>query len=105
MGRKHTSAENLHRVLQQAYRQKTAEGDPADAQALMRRIHHLAAAEPASSPVALLDRLFWQLVPAAGALIAILAMVAVNLDFLPDAAWSMLSYENEAAAMVQILLL
>ena len=32
-------------------------------------------------------------------------MVAVNLDFAPDAAWSMLSYENEAADMVQNLLL
>lgn len=106
MGRKDMSAVNLHKVLKQAYRQKAAEGAPAvDAQALMRRIRHLAASEPAASPAALLDRLFWRLVPAAGALIAILAMVAVNLDFFPDAAWSMLSYENEAAAMVQILLL
>ena len=31
-----------------------------------------------------LDRIFWRLVPVAGALIVILALVAVNLDFLPD---------------------
>ena len=106
MGRKHTSADKLQQILKQAYRQRAAEADPAaDPQALMRRIRHLAASDAAASPGVLLDRLFWRLVPAAGALIALLTLVAVNLDFAPDAAWSMLSYENEAADMVQIVLL
>ncbi len=106
MGPKPTSEAKLHQVLKQAYRQRTAAPAPAaaESQALMRRVRHLAASE-AASPVVFLDRLFWRLAPVAGALIAVLAVVAVNLDFAPDAAWSMLSYENEAADMVQILLL
>ena len=105
MGPKPTSEVKLRQVLKQAYRQRAAEPAPAaDPQALMRRVRHLAASE-AASPGVFLDRLFWRLAPVAGALIAVLAVVAVNLDFAPDAAWSMLSYENEAADMVQTLLL
>ncbi len=106
MGRKHASAEKLRKILKGTYRQRALGADPeVDPHRLMRRIRHLAASETAASPGVYLDRLFWRLVPTAGALIAILAMVAVNLDFAPDAAWSMLSYENEAADMVQNLLL
>ncbi len=104
MGRKPTAEEKLHKVLRQAYRQRATAAEPeADPQALMRRVRHLAASEGAT-PGVFLDRLFWRLAPVAGALIAVLALVAVNLDFAPDAAWSMLSYENEAADMVQMLL-
>ena len=104
MGLKPSPEEKLHKVLKQAYRQRAAEPAPAaDHRALMRRVRHLAASE-AASPGVFLDRLFWRLVPVAGALIAVLAVVAVNLDYAPDAAWSMLSYEIEAADMVQMLL-
>ncbi len=103
--RKPSSADNLQKMLQAAYRHRADASDGAvDSQALMRRIRHLAAAEDAPSPGEVLDRLFWRLVPATGALIAILALVAVNLDYLPDATWSMLSYETEATEIAQLLL-
>jgi hypothetical protein len=105
MEAKGASEDRLQQLLKQAYEAGEAEPTPAVASAaLMRRIRRLAASKGSHSPLVALDRIFWRLVPAAGALIVILALVAVNLDFLPDAAvWSLLSYESEAAAMVQIL--
>lgn len=107
MGRKHASEDRLKQILKQAYRAGEMDAvHGVDTQTLMGRIRHLAASREETSPGLALDRLFWRLAPAAGALIAILAMVAINLDFIPDAeVWSMLHYENEAAAMMQILLL
>jgi hypothetical protein len=102
----HPSADNLQKILKQAYRQKAdAAHPPVDSHALMRRIRQLGDTETAASPGAFLDRFFWRLIPAAGALIVVLALVAANLDFAPDLAWSLFSYENEAVDMVQNLLL
>ncbi len=103
---KHRSADKLHQILKQAYRERAGkEHPPADSQALMRRVRRLGVAEASAAPGAFLERFFWRLVPAAGALIVVLALVAVNLDFAPDAAWSLLSYEDEAVDMVHILML
>ncbi|MDJ0721794.1 MAG: hypothetical protein QNJ04_09195 [Desulfobacterales bacterium] len=103
---KHPSANKLHKILKQAYLQRAdAAHPPVDSNALMRRIRQLGDTGTAASPGAFLDRFFWRLVPAAGALIVVLALVAAGLDFAPDQAWSLLSYENEAADMVQNLLL
>jgi hypothetical protein len=104
---KDASEDRLQQLLQQAYRAGASAPAPVVASpALMRRLRQQAASKEERAPFGALDRLFWRLAPAAGALIAILAMVAVNLDFFPDAAvWSLLSYESEASAMVQILLL
>lgn len=107
MERKHASENHLRQILKQAYRTRETNAVPdVDPRALMGRIRRLAASREEASLGALLDRLFWWLAPATGAMIAILAMVVVNFDFIPDAdAWSMLCYENEAAAMMQTLLL
>ena len=79
MIRKHPSADKLHKLLRQAYRERVGGAHtPADSQELMRRIRQLE---------------------------AVLALVAVNLDFAPDAAWSLFTYESEAADLVQTLLL
>jgi hypothetical protein len=107
MSGKQTAEKNLQKLLQQAYRAGVSGTVPeVGPQALMRRIRHPSARPEETSADAFLDRLFWRLAPAAGALIAILAMVMLNLDFIPDTdVWSLLSYESEAAAMAQILLL
>jgi hypothetical protein len=71
----------------------------------MRRIRELAEPPAVASPGMLLDRLFWRLAPAAGALIAVLALAAFNLDLVPqDSVWSLWSYESEATAIAQIML-
>jgi hypothetical protein len=107
MGRRHASEEQLKQILMQAYRARKMDAVPeVDPRALMGRIRRLTASREENSLGALLDRLFWRYAPVTGAMIAILAVVALNLDFIPDAdVWSILYYENEATAVMQTLFL
>lgn len=107
MDRRHDAEDRLRHILQQAFRAR--EMDPVsdvDARVLMGRLRQLAASRAGTLPAAGMDRLFWRLVPAAAALIAILVIVAGNLYLVPDAeVWSMLHYETETVATMQTLLL
>ncbi len=107
MGRRHDAEDQLRHILKQAYRARDTDPVPdVDARVLMGRLHRLAASRAETLPGAALDRFFWRLVPVAGALIAILVVLAGHLYFIPDVeVWSMLHYENEAAATMQTLLL
>jgi hypothetical protein len=108
MTHKHDETEKkLQLILQQAYRSHpTFEEDQIDPRAIMRRIHSLPKNERETGAGETLDRLFWRLTPMAGALIAILAVVILNLDFIPDAeAWSTLTYEKDAADIIQLFML
>ena len=107
MDRRHDAENRLKQILKQAYRAR--EMDPVsdvDVRALMGRLRRLAASRADTLSAAGMDRLFWRLVPAAAALIAILVIVAGNLYVVPDAeVWSMLHYETETVATMQTLLL
>lgn len=106
MGPRHESEDRLQAILQEAYHARgTDEIAEVEPQALMRRIRRAAEPKPAALPGMVLERLFWRLAPAAGALIVILAMVAVTYDFSPDPTlWSLWTYETEATEIAQTML-
>lgn len=106
MGLRHESEDRLRAILQQAYHARGADAvSEAESRELMRRIRGLAEPKSAASPGMVLDRLFWRLAPAAGALIAVMIAVAFNLDLVPEATvWTLWSYESEASEIAQIML-
>ena len=69
----------------------------------MDRIHLLATKDRELSLGELLERFFWHLAPASGALIVILGVVLLNFDFVADAeVWPLLAFESETYSLMQM---
>jgi len=70
-------------------------------QRTLHRIRHLAAAGRPTA-AGLLEAYFWRWFSAGGVAIAVLTVVLLNFEFIPDAdLWSFLLYENETLTMLQ----
>jgi len=71
----------------------------------LRRVRHLAAAERSLSTVGLWEPFFWHWFAAGGVATAVMALLLINFQFVPDAdLWSFLLYENETMNMLQAFL-
>jgi protein tyrosine/serine phosphatase len=71
----------------------------------MRRIRYLAASEAPVSTAWLWEPFFWRWFTAGGVATAVMALVLLNFQFVPDAdLWSFLIYENETMNMMQAYL-
>jgi len=71
----------------------------------LRRIRHLATSERPLSTAGLWEPLFWRWFAAGGVATAVMALLLVNFQFVPDAdLWSFLLYENETMNMMQAFL-
>jgi hypothetical protein len=71
----------------------------------MRRIRHLAATEGPASTAWLWEPYFWRWFTAGGVATAVMAVMLLNFQFVPDAdLWSFLIYENEIVNIMQAYL-
>jgi len=71
----------------------------------MRRIRHLAASEDPLSTTWLWEPYFWRWFTAGGVATAVMALLLLNFQFVPDAdLWSFLIYENEIVNIMQAYL-
>lgn len=99
-------SEKLRHLLRAAHhaRENTAVDEQWARQAL-RRIRHLAASESPSVSVNPWDSFSWRWFAAGGMATAIMALMLLNYQFVPDAdLWSFLVYEDETMSMIQALL-
>jgi|GEM_PF-2139060 len=99
-------SERLRRLLQETHHaRENLTGDNLWARQTMRRIHHLAVSGRTSSAVDFLEPYFWRWFTAGGVATAVMALLLLNFQFVPDAdLWSFLIYENETMNMLQALL-
>jgi hypothetical protein len=78
--------------------------DPQWGERTMRRIRHLAAAGR-SAAADRWDALFWRWFAAGGLATAVMVVVLLNFQFVPDVdIWSFLLYENDSMTMLQAFL-
>ena len=71
----------------------------------MCRIRHLAASEDPLSRAWLWEPYFWRWFTAGGVATAVMALLLLNFQFVPDAdLWSFLIYENEIVNIMQAYL-
>ncbi len=74
-------------------------------QQAMRRIRHLAATEGPVYTAWLWEPFFWRWFTAGGVATAVMALLLLNFQFVPDAdLWSFLIYENEIINTMQAYL-
>lgn len=99
-------SESLRSLLQEThYARENLPGDALWAQETMRRIRHLAASGRTRSAVDFLEPYFWRWFTAGGVASAVMVLLLLNFQFVPDAdLWSFLIYENETLNMFQALL-
>jgi len=71
----------------------------------LRRVRHLAASGRPLSAAGLWEPFFWRWFAAGGLATAVMAVLLLNFQFIPDAdLWSFLIYENEIINIMQAYL-
>ena len=98
--------EKLRKLLRAAHHaRKNRPGDEQWTQQTMRRIRQLAAGDRTGATVDYWELYFWRWFTAGGVATAVMALLLLNFQFVPDAdLWSYLVYENETMNMLQALL-